>query len=125
MIERNKNTSEEPIYSYPSEQATKDGVLIPVDRGLCKEAGYRWPVRITKGVALLVAPTAEEESEGQSLEGRLWDVLWMARIALRNAEPHDYIVPFDVRLGGKTVTLWACVDTTSDPAIHIVTPEEY
>ena len=113
------------VHSYSAEQAVSDGVLVEVDPELYEEAGYRWPVRITQGVASLVSPTEEEESRGQSLEGRLWDVLWMARVAILNADSDEHIAPFDVMLGGKTATLWACVDTTSGPAIHIIKPEEY
>ena len=125
MKEKDAGGRKEVIYSYTAEQAMEDGILIEIDPQLRKEAGYYWPVRITQGVAALVTPTEEEKSQGQSQEGRLWDVLWMARVAINNADPCDYIVPFDVILGEKTVQLWACIDTTSGPAIHIIRPEEY
>ena len=115
----------ETIYSYTAEQALEDAVLVEVDAELSKEAGYRWPVRITQGVASRVTPSEVEERQGQSIEGRLWDVLWMARIAIGNADPHEHIAPFDVILGEETERLWACIDTTSGPAIHIIMPEEY
>ena len=124
MIEQDRNDPDVPIYSYTAEQAVEDGVLMEVDKDLCKEAGYRWPVRITQGVASLVQPT-EEESLGQSTEGRLWDMLFMARIAILNADRHEHISPFEVILGEETVTLWACLDSTSGPAIHIIKPDEY
>ena len=124
MIEQDRNDPDVPIYSYTAEQAVADGVLLEVDRDLSKEAGYRWPVRITQGVASLVQPT-EEESLGQSTEGRLWDMLFMARIAILNADRHEHISPFEVILGEETVTLWACLDSTSGPAIHIIKPDEY
>ena len=124
MIEQDRINPDELIYSYTAEQAVADGVLLEVDRDLSKEAGYRWPVRITQGVASLVQPT-EEESLGQSTEGRLWDMLFMARIAILNADRHEHISPFEVILGEETVTLWACLDSTSGPAIHIIKPDEY
>ena len=120
------SAEEEPIiYKYTAEQAKADGLLIEVDPPLRKEAGYRWPVRITTGVATLVTPEEEEVEEGQSLNGRLWDTLHMARIAISNADRREFVVPFEVILGGQTETLWACLDTTSGPAIHIIRPEEY
>ncbi len=125
MIEQDRINPDELIYSYTAEQAMADGILLQVDPDLSKEAGYRWPVRITQGVASLVQSTEEEEQLGQSTEGRLWDVLFMARIAILNAEPHEYITPFDVILGERTVALWACLDSTSGPAIHIIKPDEY
>ncbi len=125
MIEHDRHSPEEPIYSYTAEQAVADGVLLEVDRDLSKEAGYRWPVRITQGVASLVQPTEEQERLGQSAEGRLWDMLFMARIAILNADRHEHISLFDVILGEETVTLWACLDGTSGPAIHIIKPDEY
>ena len=123
MVESEKENS--LIYSYTAKQALEDGVLSEINPDLSKEAGYRWPVRITQGVADLVTPAVEEQEQGQTLEGRLWDVLWMARIALDNAGPDDRIAPFDVILGRKTTKLWACLDATSGLAIHIITPEEY
>ena len=125
MIEQDRRDRDAPIYSYTAEQAVEDGVLMEVDRDLCKEAGYRWPIRITQGVASLVQPTEEEESLGQSVEGRLWDMLFMARIAILNADRYEHISPFDVMFGEETVTLWACLDGTSGPAIHIIKPDEY
>ena len=120
------SAEEEPIiYKYTAEQAMADGLLIEVDPPLCKEAGYRWPVRITVGAASLVTPKEEEVEEGQSLNGRLWDMLHMARIAIGNAASRVSVVPFEVIFGGQTETLWACLDTTSGPGIHIIRPEEY
>ena len=119
------SAEDEPIiHKYTAEQAMAEGVLIEVDPPLRKEAGYRWPVRITIGVASLVTPE-EEVDAGQSLNGRLWDTLHMARIAINNAERREFVVPFEVILGNQTATLWACLDTTSGPAIHIIRPEEY
>ena len=107
-----------------AERAMAAGLLIEVDPLLRQEAGYEWPVRVTPGVASLVAPKDEEAAEGQSLEARLWDTLLTARIALGNADRQESVVPFEVVLGGRTATLWACLDTTSGPAIHIIRPEE-
>jgi len=50
----------------------------------------------------MVTPSEVEESQGQSIEGCLWDVLWMARIAIGNADPHEHIAPFEVLIGEET-----------------------
>jgi hypothetical protein len=114
-----------PIYSYTAKQAVEDGVLIEVNQELSKEAGYRWPVRITQGVSSLATPTEHEQRQGQSFAGRLWDILWMARVAISSVDSHEHVAPFDIAFGRKTVRLWACLDTTSGPAIHVITPQEY
>ena len=114
-----------PIYSYTAKQAVEDGVLVEINRELSKEAGYRWPVRVTQGVSSLAVPTEQEQQQGQSFAGRMWDILWVAHVAISNVDAHERIAPFDITFGKKIVRLWACVDTTSGPAIHIITPEEY
>ena len=53
MVESEKENS--LIYSYTAEQAVEDGVLLEVDPELREEAGYRWAVRITQGVASLTS----------------------------------------------------------------------
>jgi hypothetical protein len=45
--------------------------------GIAREAGYGHRVALTSGVVDLVTPTGEELSRGQSIAGRLWDVLIM------------------------------------------------
>ena len=70
MIEQDRINPDELIYSYTAEQAVADGVLLEVDRDLSKEAGYRWPVRITQGVASLVhSPRNRKSALGRALKG--------------------------------------------------------
>ena len=123
--ESEPNDQEFLVHRYTAQEAVEDGVLIEIDPELSQEAGYRWPVRITQGVSALVTPTKAEEAEGQSAEGRVWDLLWLARVAINNADESEYVVPFDAIFGDKAERLWACLDGTSGPAIHIVRPEEY
>src|SRR5437867_583782 len=89
----------ERIYSYSRAQAIADGVLVDLstatdDKGqlLCQQAGFKVPVAITRAAW---AETVEaggtwkpdgngeilELKGGQSLTGRLWDVLWVLRMA--------------------------------------------
>jgi hypothetical protein len=113
------------IHTYSAEQAVADGVLVDVERELREEMGFRWPVRLSQNVAGMVDPSKEDRLMGQSKEGRLWDLLFVSQLAIKGADPDERIVGFDVILGQRTSRLWACLDTTSGPAIHIITPEEY
>ena len=61
---------------YPAEQVTWDGLLIELAPALCQQAGYRWAVRLSRGVAELLRPTPEEEQRGQSVERGLSNLLW-------------------------------------------------
>jgi hypothetical protein len=72
----------EVISVYTRAQAIEDGVLVECDRdGIVKEAGFKVPVAVTHAVWTILEPTDEErEGWGQSVEGRLWDLLWMARV---------------------------------------------
>ena len=63
----------ELIHSYTRMQAIEDGVLIDVSE-MAKEAGFKFSVAITNTVWTdLIVPN--EEVNGQSIEGRLWDTL--------------------------------------------------
>ena len=77
-----------PISVYTRVQAIADGVLVDVS-STAREAGIVWPVAMTHAAwADCVAWTAIEdvrkrEYTGQSESGRLWDVVWMASLAIR------------------------------------------
>ena len=116
---------EGPIYVHTHEQATVGAMLVDVDPELTREADYRCPVRISQQVARLVTPTLVEERQGQSVQRRLWDMLWLARIALLDARPDERFVAFDAMFGRRSTRLWGSVDTSSGLAIHIITPQEY
>ena len=122
------------IYSYTRQQAIEDGSFVDVSP-TAKEAGFRWPVAVTRHVwDSLIEPTEKAKGYGQDLQGRLWDVLWMLRSAIRNAEPGERLVVYDVIFqdgpgprNRKTVRLWAAVEDAGDgsPAITIMLPEDY
>jgi len=113
------------IHNRGAEQAIGDGTLVRVDPELSQEAGFRWPVLISQEVASVAAPTQEEQQLGQSLEGRLWGMLWMARVAINAADPSDDAAPFEVMFRNESIGLWVCIDTAGSPAIRIVRSEEY
>ena len=117
------------ISTYSAEEAERDGFLHNVG-DIAREAGFKWPVRITPGVLELVDPSKGEKEFGQSYDGRLWDVLNMAKYAIVETTDDPPLVEFktifsDERGKQETVKFWAIIDTTSGPAIHIMLPDEY
>ena len=111
----------EVISTYTAEQAVEDGMLADVSK-MGREAGFKIPVRITSTVYDLCTPP--KSNKIQSFEGRLWDVLFLCRIAVGKTKD-DNFVKFNVKLGRKVHELWAMLDFTSGPAIHIMKPEDY
>jgi hypothetical protein len=72
------------IHSYSCAQAIEDGVLIDVTQ-TAKEAGIRYPVALTKAVwerCVTVPPGVQCQDEA----GRLWDVLWLLRVAIEASD---------------------------------------
>ena len=135
----------EPIYAYTRAQAIADGVLVDLtsatdDRGqrLCQEAGFRLPVAITRTAWAKVIEAGgswktEGEGEilelkgGQSLTGRLWDVLHMLRVACGQVGADDRVhfqVLVDVNGDGRheKVRLWALCGPGDDasPVITVM-----
>lgn len=109
------------ISTYTAEEAIEDGILVDVSE-MAKEAGFSIPVRITRTVHDLCEPPKSNKIESYS--GRLWDVLWMAMNAVSRAR-NDSMTTFVVRIGRKNHTMYAALDHTSGPAIHIMKPEDY
>lgn len=73
----------EVISEYSRRQAIEDGTLVPLEGdlgALALEAGFRCDVALTRPLFVLVDPTDRERAAGQSITGRLWDVLHMARV---------------------------------------------
>ena len=135
----------EPIFSYTRAQAIADGVLIDLttatdDKGqrLCPQAGFKVPVAITRTAWTQTIEAGgswrpEGEGEvlelkgGQSLTGRLWDVLWMLRVASGKAANSDRVhfqALVDAEGDGRreTVNLWALCGPGDDaqPVITIM-----
>ena len=73
------------INSYTRKQALADGVQVDVT-STAKEAGIKYPVFLTRTMfdAYVAVPPGVH---GQDEAGRLWDILWMTRHAIQQAEP--------------------------------------
>ncbi|MGW4275758.1 DUF6573 family protein [Streptomyces seoulensis] len=76
------------IHAYTRARALADGVLVAADAELAREAGFRVPVALTSAVWEGCVAWNEGDSERQTPQderGRLWDVLTMARHAIRRS----------------------------------------
>ncbi|MBW8003190.1 MAG: hypothetical protein FVQ80_14415 [Planctomycetes bacterium] len=121
---------EDIIYSYTRSQAIEDGSLIDVTQ-MAKEAGIKYPVAVTKAVwDTYITPDEELISLGQSINGRLWDVLWIFR-TLASHKSRDTLffrVYFlmDRYTKPKFVTLKALIHPGDnlEPVITIMLPGE-
>jgi hypothetical protein len=69
-----------------------DGALVAVPEALAREAGFRWPIALTHAAwdDCVAWTEADEQRKGalQDETGRLWDVLWMTKMAIRRL-PHE------------------------------------
>ena len=73
------------IYRYTRADAILDGTLVDVTM-TANEAGFRVPVALTAAAwGDCVSWSPEDNTRGvyQDQSGRLWDVLWMARLSAR------------------------------------------
>ena len=124
------------IHRYTRAQALADGMLVDVSE-VASEAGFCVPVAVTQAVWHLIVPNPAEQAACQDLQGRLWDTLYMAFLAIRrrggasSSEQLLYRVIFqlrgrDGRNGQHTVTL-KILSGPGDEAEHVITimfPEE-
>jgi uncharacterized protein DUF6573 len=108
----------EVIYSYTRKQAIADGVLVDVTT-MAKEAGFTCNTVVTQSLWAAINKIPKNFASWESVDGRLWDVLWMARMAAgsplnrgkqrltyqlimhtRNLEPfHDQIIELVLDVG--------------------------
>ena len=77
----------EIISGYSRAQAIEDGVLVDAS-SMAKEAGFSISVAVT--AALWADIESIPIESGQDTQGRLWDVLWMGRLAIQQAINHGH-----------------------------------
>ena len=73
------------IFAYTRAQALADGVLVDVS-ALAAEAGFTFPVAVTAALWEAIENIPEPYAGFETPEGRLWDVLFMARIAIQRSK---------------------------------------
>lgn len=119
------------IYAYTRAQALADGVLIDVT-DLAKEAGFTWPVAVTDHLYTeYLVPALPLLAEGQSLTGRLWDILNVLRFAISQSKDESYL-RFTVLFAMAPGTAPVPVDLVSvagpaddgSPCLTIMLPED-
>jgi hypothetical protein len=71
----------EVIHTYTRAQAIEDGFLIDVTE-MAKEVGFVFPVAVTQAAWADLVAWNEGNAAYQDETGRLWDVLYMARLAV-------------------------------------------
>jgi hypothetical protein len=115
----------EPIASYSRRQAIEDGVLVdltqPETVRAVREAGFKWPVAMTAtAFAATICEPGQPLPEGQDIDGRLWDVLWMLSLAVKGSRESSDRVSFSVRVwdGNRhnEVKLWSLCGPGDDAA---------
>ena len=85
------------IYAYTRTQALTDGVLVEVTE-TAREVGFKLPVAITEALHNRLIPTKADAGLGQDYDGRLWDMLWIAALYIKLADPGTDTVTFTVVL---------------------------
>jgi len=78
----------EVIYAYSRADAIEDGVLVDVTE-TAKEAGFRWHTAVTRKVWCECVEVPEGLAGSQDERGRLWDVLQVAKVAMRRVAGGD------------------------------------
>ena len=77
------------VYSYTRAQAIEDGVLVDVT-DIAKQAGFAFPVAVSEAVWAKYCEF-DERAEGQSIDGRVWDVVWMLKAKIVMSKKTDTI----------------------------------
>lgn len=67
------------IFRYTRAEALADGALVDVTP-TAQETGFKFPVAITATLHHRLTPNGYEQAVGQSYDGRLWDVLFLAAV---------------------------------------------
>jgi DNA topoisomerase IB len=108
---RREDGGEEIIYAYTREQAIEDGELVDITP-LAREAGFKYPVAVTRAVWDILEPAEELKAAGQDVTGRTWDMLQVLRWAMRRSGISDRIAFAPLFLTAakgqiEPVSLWA------------------
>ena len=133
-----------PISIYTRADALSDGVLVDVSE-MAREAGFVIPVAVTRSVwdECVDWPEESEQGFGQSIDGRLWDVLFMAYYQIKSSREQSEdllyqlnVIPKDTKAetiteiddftGAKLTTLKINIGPgdNAEPVITIMQPNE-
>ena len=119
------------IYSHTRSQAVADGFQVEVTK-TAQEAGIMFPVFLTRAVFDTYVAVPQGVT-GQDEAGRLWDIVWMLRFAIRKAQSGQDHLPFAlyVRNDNRRAKLVKLIATCGaldmddpQPAITVMLPDE-
>lgn len=93
----------EIIHSYSRREAIEDGVLVDLMQGedekMARSLGFRFDIAMTSAAyEAAVVPSSGDLPPGQDRKGRLWDVLWMLKLAIRKSSGDCRIVRFALQV---------------------------
>ena len=119
------------IYAYTRNQAVEDGEQVDVST-TAAEAGIRFPVFLTRRVfdAYVTVPP---NVTGQDETGRLWDIVWMLRSAIKSGRSDGDRIAYSLYVRNdnrrprlvKLVAACGALDMDApEPAITVMLPGE-
>jgi hypothetical protein len=125
------NENDPIIYAYTRSQAVADGFQIEVTT-VAREAGITFPFFLTRAVYdnYVIVPAGVS---AQDEAGRLWDVVWMTRFAIRKAQPNQTRLPVALYVRNdnerarliKLIAVCGPLDIDDpQPAITVMMPDE-
>ena len=124
----------EVIHQYTRAQAIEDGVLVELSSKVAREAGWQYPVACTNKVWEEVINWDNDSEEAyQDIDGRLWDVLFMASMEARKCGSEPVMnfkmmsIPrHEKATESKEITLKAVIDggDNGEPVVTIMGTDE-
>ena len=119
------------IYAYTRKQAVEDGEQVDVST-TAAEAGIRFPVFLTRRIfdAYVTVPP---NVTGQDEAGRLWDIVWMLRLAIKSSRNAGERIAYSLYVRNdnrrprlvKLVASCGALDMDDpQPAITLMMPDE-
>ena len=113
---------EDIIFSYTAKDAERDEVLFNI-KEILRDSGIFPTIRITGGIKEFLLSGDLKETD-EFYRQRVVNISVLAVRKLKSTKDRRF-ASFDVIVLDRKKTVWACVDTTSGPAIHLMFPDEY
>jgi len=114
------------IHTYTRAQALADGVLVDIS-AMAHEVGFQWSVAVTQAVWAIIQEIPTRFEGIQSVDGRLWDLVWIASLAVRRNSGTETLFRLIMHHGQKTYQTFKLVAGPGDvgePVITIMLPNE-
>lgn len=115
------------IASYTRADALADGQLVEIDKALLSEAGVCLPAVLSAPLFAALEPSPCDEKRGQSLQGRIWDLLIVFRALAKNSEASQLVFTLDIAtdagLVQQQVVAICGPDDDASPCLTFMTPD--